>query len=99
LAILILSAWSVIAQEITKPTIGNITVVPSEPIAPGTCTSSSAGYLEESGGRTKLTDREIGQTISAALKGGYVVTVYPPTERGIFVFYECPAGSAESKAP
>src|ERR1700685_140854 len=76
-------------QEVTKPGIRNITTLPSESSAPGNCDSSTAGYLEIKG-RTKLTEREIWRAVSDALKKGYVVTVYPQTERGTFVNYECP---------
>jgi hypothetical protein len=93
-----LIALAAVGQGIAKPTIGNITTLPSEPVQPGSCTSSTAGYLEKAG-RTKLTDSEIGHAVSAALKDGYVVTLYPQTNQGLFVNYECLVRSKNATAP
>lgn len=71
-----------------KPQV-TIMGVPSEPTPPGTCTSSTFGYLELNGKRTGFTDAEFGQMILPALRQGYVITIYPPTKRGIFVNQEC----------
>jgi|ERR1017187_2196810 hypothetical protein len=88
-AVAALLAFSLLGQQPNKPTISKITAVPSEPIPKGTCTSSTAGYLEKAG-RTNLTDAEIGKSVFGALRQGYIVTIYPPTKRGIFVNFECP---------
>jgi hypothetical protein len=66
-----------------------ITGAPSEPIATGSCTSTTFGYLELNGKSTDFTDAEFGQMIMSALRQGYVLTIYPPTKRGIFVNQEC----------
>jgi hypothetical protein len=71
-------------QEPTKPKV-TIKGIPSEPIAAGTCTSSTFGYLEWNGKRTDFTETEFGHMILPALRQGYVMTIYPPTKRGIFV--------------
>lgn len=89
-ALVTIAALSLSGQEPSKPAISRITTLPGEPIPPGDCVSSSAGYLEKTG-RTKLTEREIGQAVSDAMKHGYVVTIYPPSKRGIFVNFECPS--------
>ena len=82
-----------------KPRIVSITGVPSEPIATGPCTLSSSGYLEMANGKTaNFTDAEFGHMTLPALRDGYVLTIYPPTKRGIFVSSACPAASA-SKRP
>ena len=79
-------------QETDQPKMHvKITTIPSEPVAPGTCKFSTAGYLEMPDGRVNLTENEIGNAISEDLKQGYVVTVYPKTKRGIFVSDECPS--------
>ena len=74
-----------------KPQQPKITIVgaPSEPIPTGTCTSSTFGYLELNGKTVEFTDAEFGQMIMPALRQGYVLTIYPPTKRGIFVNQEC----------
>jgi hypothetical protein len=95
---LMLAAITVSGQEFEKPRIAKIITVPSEPVLPGNCDSSTAGYLEIEG-RTTLTEVEIGRTISSYLKDGYILTVYPPTKSGTFINLECPAGSKKSSAP
>jgi hypothetical protein len=76
------------AQQPSKPKI-TITGVPSEPIAAGTCTSSTFGYLDLNGKRSDFTEAEFGKMIMPALRQGYVLTIYPPTKSGTFVNQEC----------
>jgi hypothetical protein len=86
-------AVGVMAQEPTKPSISSVAVLPSEPPAPsGNCAVSRAGYLEKDG-KTDITQAEIWKMISAYLRDGYVVTIYPQTKRGTFVNLECPSKS------
>jgi hypothetical protein len=93
---LTLTAITLSAQESGRPRIGNITVLPSEPILPsGNCSASRFGYLEKDG-KTKFTEAEIGKFVSSSLRDGYVLTIYPETGRGMFVDMEC---TADSKAP
>jgi len=91
---LALSAATLSGQE----SISKITVLPSEPIAPGSCTTSTAGYLEIKG-RTKMTKVEIGKFVDSSLREGYILTIYPETKRGIFVDKECIAASKASSHP
>jgi|SRR5271165_1999372 len=94
---LVLIAGSLSGQE-SKPTISKITVLPSEPVvSSGTCKSSTAGYVEIKGRRI-LTDTEIGNTVAAYLKDGYIVTAYPVAKRGTFVDLEC-TNTMTSAAP
>jgi hypothetical protein len=81
------------AQQQNKPSvrITSLRGVPSEPVAPGSCTYSISGYLIK-GNRTDLTESELGTAIYSDLRQGYIVTVYPPTKNGIFAYSECPAG-------
>jgi hypothetical protein len=88
LAGMIVATVLLFAQQPQKPSI-SISVVPSDPIPPGTCTSSTFGYVELSGRRTGFTDEEFGKAIQSALRQGYVLTIYPPTKRGIFINQEC----------
>lgn len=72
-------------QQPEKPSI-SVTIGPSEPVVPsGNCTSSRAGYLEQ----TKPSDFEIGRFVSEKLHEGYVVTIYPTTKRGVFTYLTC----------
>ena len=77
-----------LAQQLSKPKM-TIAVSPSEPIATGSCTVSTSGYLDLNGKTDSFTDEEIGKMIMPALRQGYVLTIYPPTKRGIFVNQEC----------
>jgi hypothetical protein len=87
LFLLFFCAVSVFAQEVERPTI-TVKNLPPEPIAP--CKSSPlSGYLQMPDGRTKLSEKEVGHAVLGALKIGYTVTVYPTTNRGVFVNYEC----------
>lgn len=76
-----------VSQQTSKPTV-TIVVSPPEPIAQGSCTTSTFGYLDLNG-KTEFTDVELGKMIMPALRQGYVLTIYPPTKRGIFVNQEC----------
>jgi hypothetical protein len=97
LGYLALIAGTLFAQD--KPRIASITGIPSEPIAPEKCTFSTSGYLEMENGKTlDFTDAEFGHMILPALRDGYVLTIYPPTKRGIFISQVCPNPSA-SKRP
>jgi hypothetical protein len=79
-----LSAAVLASQEASKPQIGSVTVLPSDPIVPtGDCRSSTAGYLE------KMTEKNLGVFVSKSLHDGYIVTVYPATKSGIFVAMQC----------
>jgi len=75
-------------QDATRRPNVSIVGIPSEPIVPGSCKSSTAGYLEKAGNHD-LTEPEIGHYIMAKLREGYILTVYPQTKRGIFVDFEC----------
>jgi hypothetical protein len=77
-----------IAQEPDHPKL-TITGVPGEPIAAGDCTDSTFGYLTVDGKRQDFTEADFGKTILPALRQGYVITLYPPTKRGIFINEEC----------
>ena len=74
-----------------QPSKQNMTIhgSPSEPIATGSCVSTTFGYIELNGKTADFTDAEFGHVISAALRQGYVLTIYPPTKRGVFVNQEC----------
>jgi len=76
------------AQQKEKNTV-SISVLPPEPVAGGTCKSSTFGYLDFNGKTEQFTDEELGKMIMPALRQGYVLTIYPPTKRGIFVNQEC----------
>ena len=90
----VVGSGPVSGQESSKPPISKITVLPSEPItSSGSCTASTAGYLEIKG-RTKITKAEIGKFVDSSLRDGYVITIYPETKRGIFVDMECIATKA-----
>jgi hypothetical protein len=75
-------------QQAEKPQIVGIGVTPTDGVSPGPCKASTAGYLEI-GGRTELTEAEIGGYVKTALHDGYTVTIYPPAKRGIFVNAAC----------
>lgn len=45
----LLLALCLFGQEFQKPKVASIKGIPSEPISPGKCTSSTFGYLEELG--------------------------------------------------
>jgi hypothetical protein len=64
--------------------VRRVSAMPKDLPAKRACTFSTLGYLE-SEGRTKLTDEEVGRYVATALRDGYVVTLYPTTERGLFV--------------
>lgn len=86
-----LCAFAVIlfAQQPGSSSKISITGVPSEPITPGTCTSSTFGYVELNGKRADFSDADFGSAIKSALRQGYVLTIYPPTKSGIFINQEC----------
>jgi hypothetical protein len=90
-ATLLLLTLALLGQD--RPRIASIRTLPSDPIpsGPWSCKSGSAGYLEERGGRTDLSDAELGQTVAAYLRDGYTATIYPKTKNGIFVDLECNA--------
>jgi hypothetical protein len=90
---LVMVALTMLAQEPVKPRITSITVLPSEPNPAGNCTASTAGYLEEHGKTENFSDAELGHMIMSSLRDGYVLTIYPPARRGIFVFALCPTDS------
>jgi hypothetical protein len=95
LGCLALIVVSLFAQD--KPRIASVTGVPSEPIAPGRCTYSTSGYLEMANGKKEnFTDAEFGHMILPVLRDGYVLTIYPPTKRGIFISSMCPAADANA---
>jgi hypothetical protein len=77
-----------VAQQTSKPTM-TIAVSPPEPITGGACTTSTFGYLDLNGKTSDFTEEELGKMILPALRQGYVLTIYPPTKRGIFVNQEC----------
>jgi hypothetical protein len=73
-----------LAQNQTKPSIASIKIESSEPIPPGTCTVSTAGYWGKNG-RTVPTSKELGEFVTEFLGKGYTITIYPRSKRGIFV--------------
>src|ERR1039458_3754174 len=77
-----------LAQQPSNPKV-RIEGSPSEPIANGTCTSSTFGYMELNGNSAGFSDAEFGKAIRAALRQGYVLTIYPPTKRGTFINQDC----------
>jgi len=91
LGIMAVATVSVLAQN--APNTDKVTVKvggPSQPpLAIASCKESSYGNLHHSH-RTKLTPEEIGEYISRVIQGGNIVTVYPETKDGIFVYARCP---------
>ncbi len=99
--LLILAVASVLTAQESKPTIGRIAALPSEPpLSAATCTASRSGYLEKDG-KTKITEAEMATFIAASLRDGYVLTIYPESKSGIFVNMECaaPAPTATPSHP
>jgi hypothetical protein len=90
---------SALAQEPSKPRIADISAVPSDhPVnATGVCTASMSGYLLNKQGK-KMTEPEAGKYLVSSLKDGYVITVYPETEGGIFVDMKCIATKPNAPA-
>jgi hypothetical protein len=88
----IVAAMLLFGQKLQKPSV-SVSGAPSEPIPPGTCTSSTFGYLELGGRRAGFTDEDLGKAIQSALRQGYVLTIYPPTKSGIFLNQECHGAS------
>jgi len=90
-AILTFVGVAVLAQD--RPNIDKITVKlapPDEaPLRPAVCKEHSYGYLHM-GQRTALTPEEIGRYAVAALNEGRIVTLYPESKSGIYVFAKCP---------
>ena len=78
----------VFPQQGDKPKV-SLSATPPVPVAAGTCTSSTSGYLDLNGKTAGFTDEEFGRMILPALRQGYVLTIYPPTKRGVFVSQEC----------
>lgn len=81
-------SFILLAQEPTQPKM-TIVGAPPEPIAEGTCTFSTFGYVKLNGKATEFSGAEFGNAVLAALRQGYVLTIYPPTKSGIFVNQEC----------
>ena len=86
----LLFADKTLSSKVPKetPSIKAVAVLPPEEISGGPCEASTSGYLGV-GDRTELTEAEIGQYITTALRGGFVLTIYPPTKRGVFVNASC----------
>jgi hypothetical protein len=81
----------------TKPQITTVTMLPSEqPLVPATCKASWYGYLEKNG--RKMTEAEIAKWVTSSLRDGYTLTLYPESQRGMFVSMEC-AKPKESSHP
>ncbi len=81
---------SMAAQD--KPKVEKITigVGPSQPPLTGaSCKESSYGNLHQ-GDRIKPTPSEIGEYILRVIQEGNIVTVYPESKDGIFVYARCP---------
>ncbi|HTR38551.1 MAG TPA: hypothetical protein VMH80_21735 [Bryobacteraceae bacterium] len=73
-----------------------ITVGPSDsPLNAASCKESSYGNLHN-GDRTKLTPGEIGEYVARVIKEGNILTIYPESKDGIFVYARCP--NSEPKA-
>lgn len=81
------------AQQSDSPNLVSVVPkVPADAIAAakaGVCISTVSGYLELNGKTSSFTDEEFGKMIQPALRQGYVLTIYPPTKRGIWTYQEC----------
>lgn len=99
MAITTACALMLLAQQPKYAKLTSITGIPGEPIAAGTCTTSTSGYLELGGETSGFNDAEFGKAILSALHQGYVITMYPPTKNGIFLNQECHGGAKGTKAP
>jgi hypothetical protein len=86
--ILAFTVFALSGQEANPPHKVSMIGMPSEPVVPGACKSSTAGYLEKDG-RTELSEAEIGHYVVSKLRNGYILTIYPQTQRGIFVDLDC----------
>jgi hypothetical protein len=72
-----------------------ITIGPSEaPLSPPTCKESSYGYLHM-GERTKIAPVEVGDYVQGELDDGKIVTVYPESKSGVFVYSKCPTTDSQ----
>ena len=90
LGYLALAAITLFGQQFTKPRIKSITVAPGEPpLRTATCKSSSYGLLEING-RYNLTATEIGEYVLADTRTGNILTIYPQSKSGMFVYARCP---------
>lgn len=69
--------------------IANITVRGEAPIHAPTCTASEYGYLHI-GDRTQLTTAELGDYWVSETAKGKILTIYPESKSGIFVYADCP---------
>jgi hypothetical protein len=69
--------------------VDSVTVRGESPLLPATCKESGYGYLHL-GSRTKLTATEIGDHVLAGIGSGEILTIYPESKSGIFVYGECP---------
>jgi hypothetical protein len=82
-----------IPQQQSKPNIGSVSGnAPTDAIAAaasGGCSTTTFGYLDLKGKTADFTDEEFGKMIQPALRQGYVLTIYPPTKRGVWVYQEC----------
>ena len=82
-----------LAQQQPKPNFSSIVAsAPPDALssaASGTCKTTTFGYLDLNGKTEDFTDQELGKMIQPALRQGYVLTIYPPTKRGIWVYQEC----------
>lgn len=96
--LLAIMAIAFVASPQDKPKIDKIviTVGPSEPpLKAASCKQSSYGNLHN-GDRTRLTPEEIGEYVTRVIKEGTIITIYPESDSGIFVYARCP--NSEPKA-
>jgi hypothetical protein len=86
-----LAVPAALAQEPSRPRIADISSMPSDSVkTTGSCKASTSGYLLNKHGK-KMSESEIGKYLVSGLRDGYVITVYPETENGVFVDMKCVA--------
>jgi hypothetical protein len=92
LRLLVATTLAVVLSAQNKLEIKRITVAvgPSDPpLNSASCKESSYGDLHN-GQRTNLTPAEVGEYVLRTIKEGNIITVYPESKNGIFVYARCP---------
>jgi hypothetical protein len=88
---------SVVAQQPTTAILSDVTPVPPSDAASaalaGSCKFSTSGYLFLNGKDGGFSDSQVGEALMSSLRQGYVITIYPPTKRGIWLNQECRAAT------
>lgn len=90
-AAVLLACVLMYSRQTESPSI-SVRISPSDkPLHAATCNASYSGYLHNTKtGRPVISEDAIGKFIGEQLREGYVLTVYPPTSRGIWVNSDCP---------